>query len=614
MQTHKETAMKPASLARYAVVALVVSPLAAFAQAFETPGKIENVTVYRGQALVSRLVAVPAAKGVADAAGTVREVVITDLPARVRPESVHAESRDGIKVRSVRFRTRPVVQDTREEVRKLDEKIEAANDLRGYNQRKIELINEHRNVLTGLQNFVAPAATLELTRGVLNAETLERLTTFVRAQRGKMWDEEAALGSEVRRLAREVEQLQRERQVLTAGLSRTVNEAVVLVATDAGATGELTLRYLVDGATWSPSYSLRATKAGEGERTLGLEYYANIQQMSGEDWSGVSMTLSTATPSLVAKAPTLTSMVIGLGSVQNAQAPAQPMAYADARRELVDKQRQVEETRAQGRAGKGGPADRDDALDQSLNSFAKSIAVLDLTSGEKFEKSTMITRRSREEGLSVTYTIAGRTTMPSRSDQQLIQIAALPLKAEFVKVATPVLTNFVYDEASAVNTSTMVLLAGPVTAYLDGAFVGSGELPTVSVGERFTTGLGIDSSLRAGRELIDRTESIQGGNRVVELTYRLTLENFGSEPAPVRLLDLLPKVQAGQQASDIRVTMVSMSEKLSDADEYVKTQKKDGLLRWDVVVPPQTVGSNAAGVEYKFRLEYDKQMALIGMQ
>jgi len=601
---------RPVGFVRPALLALVLTPLSELAQAYETRGTIDAVTVYRGQALVSRVVAVPAAKGVAEAAGSVREIVITDLPARVRPESVHAESRDGVKVRSVRFRTRPVVQDTRDEVRKLDEKIEATSDLRGFNQKKIELLNEHRNVLASLQNFVAPAATVELTRGVLNAETLERITTFVRTQRSKMVDEEAALGAEVRRLSREVEVLQRERQVLTAGSSRTVNEAVVLVASEGGGAGEVTLRYLVDGATWSPSYSLRATRAGEGERTLGLEYYANIQQMSGEDWSGVNMTLSTATPTLVAKAPTLTSMVIGL-SAQQAQAAEPAMDYAFARQELLSKQKAAEQTRAQG--GPRRDKDGNFADDASLNTLAQSIAVLDLVSGQKLEKGSAA-RGGREEGLSVTYSIPGRTAMPSRNDQQLIQIAALPLKAEFTKLATPVLTNYVYDEASAVNTSTMVLLAGPVTAYLDGAFVGSGELPTVSVGERFTAGLGIDSSLRTARELVDRTESIQGGNRVVELTYRLTLENFGTTPAEVRLLDLLPKVQAGQQASDIRVTMVSVSKDLSAAEEYVKGQKKDGLLRWDLVAPPQRVGAGATAVEYKFRLEYDKQMGLVGMQ
>lgn len=585
-----------------ALLAFALVP-GAFGEVYETRGAIDAVTVYRGQALVSRVVAVPAAKAVADAAGTVREVVITDLPPRIRPESVHAESREGVQVRSVRFRQRPVVQDTREEVRQLDAKIESAADQRALSQKKIDLINEHRTLLAAVQNFVAPTATLELTRGVLNAETLERVASFVRTQRSRMTEEEAALAGEVRRLGREVEQLQREREVLTAGSSRTVHEAVVLVSGEPGVAGALTLRYLVDGATWSPSYAVRASGAGP-ERSLQLEYYANIQQLSGEDWGSVSMTLSTATPSLISKAPSLSPMTIGLAQ---GGAPA-PVQYQERRRELQVMLKQMEVTRNTA-TQVGLAADR--KLDDSLNEAAESIQVLDLVAAQNVDRGRGPAPRA--EGLAVTYTIPGRTGMPSRSDQQLIQIAALPLQADFIKVATPVLTEFVYDEAAAVNTSAMVLLAGPVTAYSDGAFVGGGELPTVSVGEGFTAGFGIDSVLRTARELVERTETIQGGNRVVELTYRITLENFGAEPAPVRVLDRLPKVQSGQSASDIRVTMISSSEELSQAEDYVKDAKKDGMLRWDVVVPPRATGAQAAAVEYRFRLEYDKQMNLVGM-
>src|SRR5262249_40898379 len=153
--------MKPLALS---LVALL--PSVALAQDLETRGAIEAVTVYRGQALVTRLVDVPAPKAVADAAGTVREIVVTDLPPRIRPESLHAESSEALKVRSVRFRQRPVVQDTREEVRKIDARIEAIQDQQNGNKKKAELINEHRAYLASLQQFVAPTATVEMTKGV----------------------------------------------------------------------------------------------------------------------------------------------------------------------------------------------------------------------------------------------------------------------------------------------------------------------------------------------------------------------------------------------------------------------------------------------------------------
>ena len=53
------------------------------------------------------------------------------------------------------------------------------------------------------------------------------------------------------------------------------------------------VRYLVEAASWSPSYNIRADAA---RKSATVEYQASIEQMSGEDWNDVTMTLSTATP------------------------------------------------------------------------------------------------------------------------------------------------------------------------------------------------------------------------------------------------------------------------------------------------------------------------------
>ena len=70
------------------VVALSVGGWSVRADTLETPGRIDEVTVYRGQALVSRLVETPAVAGL-------HEIVVTELPDQIVPGSLHAESTDG---------------------------------------------------------------------------------------------------------------------------------------------------------------------------------------------------------------------------------------------------------------------------------------------------------------------------------------------------------------------------------------------------------------------------------------------------------------------------------------------------------------------------------------
>jgi hypothetical protein len=139
--------------------------------------------------------------------------------------------------------------------------------------------------------------------------------------------------------------------------------------------------------------------------------------------------------------------------------------------------------------------------------------------------------------------------------------------------------------------------------------VGHGNIPTIASGESFTVGLGIDSSLRASRELLDKSESIQGGNRVVELSYRLTIENFNSHDAAIRLMDRMPM----SKGADVKVTLVNASADLSDDTAYRSTDHKKGLLRWDLDVPQAAKGTEAVVVDYRLRVEYDKQMSVTGL-
>ena len=131
----------------------------------------------------------------------------------------------------------------------------------------------------------------------------------------------------------------------------------------------------------------------------------------------------------------------------------------------------------------------------------------------------------------------------------------------------------------------------------------------MAAGERFTVGLGIDSSLRVARELVDKTETIQGGNRIVDFTYRLAMENFGSDQADVRLFDRLPQ----DKRSEIKLSLVDPGQELSEDPTYRQSDHGKGILRWDAQVPSGSVGPEAVTVQYKFRLEYDKQMTITGM-
>jgi hypothetical protein len=447
------------------------------------------------------------------------------------------------------------------------------------------------------------------------------------------------LSKEERTQGEQLNLLQRQRETIAADSARTVREAVVFINAPNPGAANLRLSYLVGNASWTPSYNVRTNETRD---QVTVEYNASIQQMSGEDWNDVEMVLSTATPSLVAQAPRLEELAIKLGAPAQMQEPLAAAENYMRMKQNIDQLSKErgnqgaanapasgdpfggfdggEQTRQSGEGGGMGGgmggggvggwdfADAAKNADVTLNSIACEMQLMDFNNSlSELRAQTAFVQPN--EGVSVSYTLANRTSLPSRSDRQLIQIASVPLKGDFYRLATPVLTSFVYEEARLTNTSDQVFLAGPVATFLGGQFVGRSEMPTVAVGESFTVGLGIDTSLRAERQLVKKDERIQGGNRAVDFIYELKLENFGNEAVTVRLLDRLPTV--GE--NDIKVTLLRSDEKVSEDEAYQMKDRKDGILRWDVEVPAEAVGPKAKVLKYTMQLEYDKQLSIVGM-
>ncbi|RXW17869.1 hypothetical protein EST38_g7972, partial [Candolleomyces aberdarensis] len=74
---------------------------------------------------------------------------------------------------------------------------------------------------------------------------------------------------------------------------------------------ELSLIYAVSNTSWSPRYDIRVDTHSK-DKAVSLVYKANVTQMSGEDWTDVSLTLETATPSFDKTLPTLNPWTIGV--------------------------------------------------------------------------------------------------------------------------------------------------------------------------------------------------------------------------------------------------------------------------------------------------------------
>jgi uncharacterized protein (TIGR02231 family) len=566
---------------------------AAWAEPTAVKSRIDAVTVYRGQALVTRVVELPADTGDL-------QCVVSDLPTAVIGSSLSASAdAGGIAVRSVRFRTRAVAAAASKEVADLDTAMKALRHEVFANDQGLRLLEVKGAYLDKLEQFVAPTAQTEMTKGVLNPDTLSQMTKLIYDRRSELMEQRIEQTLKAEELRDRLALLERQRSELSKAAERSVNEAVVFLSKEQAGPATIRLQYLVGTADWSPAYNIRLTADG---KTIRMEYLADIRQMSGEDWADVRLTLSTATPKLNAQSPVLGPLWVGLSSPAPNSSAAGNISfdmYAQTQHGVRVQQQKVMTALIQEATDEFGAG-------WDLNRLAGESQQLELNVNKDLVREGRLTIQAIEEGLAVSYALEGKMSLASRAERQLAQIAVVSLPGELGYEAIPLLTGYVYRGAEVTNSSTLPLLAGPYSAYAEGEFVGTGRLPVIARGQKFSVGFGVDTQLRCRRELLDKADEIAWGNRVQTFRYRLRLENFKDTPVTVRLMDRIP----ASKTEDIRVELGSVKPALSTDKVYVRDLKPRGILRWDIALPGSAAGAEAVDLEYTFDMKYAKDKAV----
>ncbi len=554
-------------------------------------GTIVNVTLYRQQAMVTREIKLePGVK--------VERVIVEGLPLQVNSESLFAEGDATIVVRATQFQRRPKNQSDDQSIQAQHQEIASIIAEQQQVASQEAVLNSQSEYLSKLEAFVATTAMGELSHGVLNAETLKSMAEFQFKQRDEIAKRKLELQTRTTDLGKALELAQRQLAELTDSESRDSLEAVVFLAQSGDGAGSFRLSYLVNGCGWSPSYALRA-KDEAADATL--EYSSLIHQFSGEDWSNVSLTLSTASPMLSAMRPALAAHRVVLSGEAESNGKQDQLAQAY----NTSFANQVQANNAIQTAIDFSGNIR---ANYTLNQAIEDLATLELNADLKLLKNVVAENAALAEQPSISYSLPARVTLHNRRDQQIVRIANLSLPSSIYLVATPILTNLVYREGELSNKSQFDLLAGPISIYLNDQFVGRSEVPLVSRGQKFVVGLGADAHLRAHREVLDRTEEVQGGNKKISIRYRLKVENFRDTAATVRLLDRVPL--AGQGA-DIKIALASNIPELSKDAIYQEVERPEGILRWDVEVP--AVGQSSS-IDYGYSIEFDRQFSLTKAQ
>ncbi|MGW1122498.1 mucoidy inhibitor MuiA family protein [Streptomyces tanashiensis] len=332
----------------------------------------------------------------------------------------------------------------------------------------------------------------------------------------------AVLTAELTEVRRAMELAEEEPAELVAHVELTV---------EAAAAGPVRLRlsHLTPCALWRPAY--RAVLDGD---SLTLETDAVVWQRTGEDWSDVRLTLSTARSALATEPPRLTEDRLTLKDRTAAE------------RRTIDVELREEEISALGPAAVLGLPGVDDGGEARVLHSPAPVSV------------------------------------PGDGRAHRVPVSSFTTAASSEYACSPELSPLVTQVVRCDNLSGHALLAGPVDLVRGSGFTGRGTLDFTAPGAAFELAFGSRDDHRVIRDAEESRDTTGLTQRtVVTRTVRLHLSRF-SPPGEQgdRVVVLRERIPVSEvSAVEVRLRKEACSPAPDTVDD-------EGIVRWDVSLPP----------------------------
>lgn len=538
-------------------------PLAPVQSRVDLP--ITSVAVYRGRAAVTRSASRDLGQGV-------HELRVGPLPEFADLESVQAKIGGGAKLLDLKTETtalpKPASDNPR--VREALEAVEKAREALADVDRRIA---NGAASLKLIDSIAAKAATdaSQALGSSLDPEKLRAQIAFIESERGRLTSEGLELGRLRSKAAGEL--AAREKALAAAGGAPPAERyALVTVAVPQAATVPLSLTYLVGNASWTPAYTVRGDPASG---TLAIEFDAVVKQATGEEWSNVELSLSTAQPTRAANPRPIDPIYLAVSEPNVSRAvaesaptpaPGAPMARRND-------------------TGSGGGYGAAKAADLELLSRDADVG---------------------GGGAAVEYRLPRAFSAPSdASSERRTRVASIDAKPTFTLVARPLVESDVYMRARLVNESNYTLLPGQARVYLGSDSVGTASLGEIPVGGELELWFGKEPRVTVKRELVSKKASESGvfsKTKGIDRDYRISLVNTLPRGVDVEVWDRVPVSQDQRITVDLR----DVAPALAKDPKYLANERPQGLLKWSVALPPRTNGAEAkpTTVSWKTRVAW----------
>jgi uncharacterized protein (TIGR02231 family) len=523
--------------------------------------QITAVTVYTDRALVTR-------RGQIQLTGTERELIISNLPTTLDPESVRVGGKGSIAVKlqgvttDRQYTTEPVA----DRIAQLTAEIDRLGAEKRRFQAQIDTTKLQSNFIQGLREKTQESFSRSLARQQMGLEDTQNFLNFI----GTKTTEYAFAGEDLRQqqqqIDKQLQSLRLQLEEVETPYSKESFEITVAVEPAGAGDFELELSYVVERAYWTPLYDLRVQSTSQ---TIQLNYLAEIVQTTGEDWANVSLILSTAKP--------------GLGTLP----PKLDPWYIDTPAPMMMRQRSLKSKSAE-------------MMEISAAAPMATMAAFERAEEPTEYEAENVVAEVTQQGSVVTFQLGGGGNIPSDGNPHKVTIFNDNFSCQFEYIAMPKLVSFAYLQAKAKNrTDGATLLPGKANIFRDDVFVGTSNLENIAPGQEFKLNLGIDEGIKIDRELSERQvdKTFLAGNRRITYAYRLSVTNLLNVPTQIEISDLIPHSRTEQ----IKVKLMKISPQIQLGEL--------GRLVWNLELP----ANKKTEITYQFSIEHPEGIQVQGL-
>ncbi len=516
-----------------AITGVILVVLAGPAHADDVPvtSRIETVTVFPAGAEAMRTARLSLANGE-------HTLVFNDLPAEAVPGSIRVDGKAtaGLDIQSVDTRRRYIPRTDQKnlqaERKGIEDEIEKLRDERGTIQGQEDAAQTQKTLLQNLAQMPgrpqAEEGQQRAQAGPVPATDWTQILSLIAS--GWTEAQRSALDAELkkRELDRRVEELEKKLAALApARVEQT--EVKVYVVAAAPLDADMTVRYQVRNAGWTPRYDARlATGSKTTPPLLELTRRADIVQRTGESWDNVAVQLSTTRPNARAAAPVIDTVSVDFEPEAQPAAAMAPPAPAAMRDE--GEQRRVKTLAVPGMTLSGAAA-------------APEMDVVE-------QQAAIVTAPFQ-----AVFGVPGRLTVPPTGESKRVFLQQDGIEPVLTVRAVPKLEAKAYLYAKLVLPKGSPLLPGAVSLFRDGTFVGTGALPVLSPGEDHELGFGADDQVRVRHAIADEKRGETGlisSARTDSRNYRITVKNMHERAVELVVHDHIPV----SQNDDIKVELI----------------------------------------------------------